>query len=120
MDVIQQIVRGSGEVLAKLLFRKQEGHEAVVEYTASAREAGILIWSLLAARDYNEAEGLLLRELDRNFDFDLYATGIEFFDALDRMSDEGLRERGYSREKIGEGEKRLFRVLKGKCGFNRD
>jgi hypothetical protein len=117
MDVIQQIIRGSGEVLAKFLFRKEEDHEIVVEHAASSREVGILIWSLLASNDYGEAEALLLKELDEHFDFDLYDTGLEFFNALDNLSDAELTERGYGRERIDEGARRLFEILKKKCGL---
>ena len=117
MDVIQQIIRGSGEILAKFLFRKQEGHEIIVEHAASAREVGILVWSLLASNDYAEAERLLLKELDDHFDFDLYDTGLEFFNALDTLSDQELEDRGYNREKIEEGALKMFQILKKKCGL---
>ncbi|GHU98641.1 hypothetical protein FACS1894211_02720 [Clostridia bacterium] len=117
MDVIQQMIHGSGEILAKFLFHKEEDHEIVVEYAASSREVGILIWSLLASNDYGEAEALLLRELDDRFDFDLYDTGLEFFNALAQLTDGELAEHSYSREKIDEGAGRLFGILKKKCGL---
>jgi len=111
------MIHGSGEVLAKLLFRKDEEHETIVEYAASASEVGILVWSLLASKDYNDAESLLLGELDRNFDFEVYDTGWEFFYALEKMSDEELFNHGYSREQIWEGERRLVAILMDKCGL---
>ena len=117
MDVIQQMIRGSGEVLAKLLFRKDESREIIVEYAATAKEVGILIWSLLASSDYGEAEELLLKEMRDNFDFDLYDTGLEFFNALDNMSDAELAEHGYDRDRIDEGARRLFAIVLDRCGL---
>ena len=117
MDVIQQMIRGSGEVLAKILFRKEEDHEIIVEYAATSKEVGILIWSLLASEDFGEAERLLLREMRDNFDFDLYETGLEFFNALDKLSDAELESRGYSRARIDDGARKLFQILKDKCGL---
>ena len=117
MDVIQQIIQGSGEVLAKLLLRKEESHEIIVEQPASAKEVGVLVWSLLAAEDYGAAEKLLLKQLNDNFDFELYNTGLEFFNALDKMSDKELEARAYSRRAAEEGAKKLFAVLKKKCGL---
>ena len=117
MDVIQQMIRGSGEVLAKLLFRKDESREIIVEYAATSKEVGILIWSLLASNDYGEAETLLLKEMRENFDFDLYDTGLEFFSALDKMSDEELEARGYDRDRIDEGARKLFGIVLDRCGL---
>jgi len=117
MDVIQQMIHGAGEVLAKLLLRREEAHELIVEQAATSKETGILIWSLLAAQDYNEAEKVLLKELRDNFDFDLYDIGVEFFNALDKLSDEELVAHGYSKERIDEGFERQFAVLKDKCGL---
>ena len=119
MDVIQQIIKGSGEILAKLLFRKEESHEIIVEHAASAREVGVIIWSLLASRDYVAAESLLLKELNDNFDFELYDTGLKFFNALDNLSDEELGNRGYSRDMIEAGAMKMFEILKKKCGLKK-
>ena len=119
MDVIQQMIKGSGEILAKLLFRKEEGHEMIVEYAATSKEVGILIWSLLASNDFGEAEALLLKEMRENFDFELYDTGIEFFNALDKLSDDELIAHSYTRERIDEGATRLFQILKDRCGIRK-
>jgi len=117
MDVIQQMIRGGGEVLAKLLTHKEEAHEIVVEQASASREACILIWSLLAAEDYGEAERMLLKELDYNFDFELYDTGVEFFNALDKLSDAELAAHNYARDRIDAGFQKQFAILIDKCGF---
>ena len=114
------MMHGAGEVLAKLLLRREEAHELIVEQAATSKETGLLIWSLLAAQDYNEAERILLKELRDNFDFDLYDTGIQFFNALDKLSDEELEARGYARERIEIGFGKQFAILKDKCGLKKN
>ena len=93
-DFVLRRLEDQGRFLARLILGKEEAKYELPEYEAIDNEVDRLyrkILSLADAGEINEAENLLLEELETG---DLH---------LAHMDEEFLEEHQYTREEIGEG-----------------
>ena len=104
-DFVLRRLEDQGRFLARLILGKEEAKYELPEYEAIDNEVDRLyrkILSLADAGEINEAENLLLEELETG-DLQMFELALCFYLHLAHMDEEFLEEHQYTREEIGEG-----------------
>lgn len=98
MRLIHEIVR----TILKLLFHIEEDKEEILISDEKTKEKMDDLLKLVKQKNINEAENLLLDELDTN-NLEELKMGLFFYRQINKFSEEELEEAGFSREEIRMG-----------------
>lgn len=104
MDVIEQLVRGAAEILAKILFNKSVPKEFYTEIgVLDLDELEFLLGALVAAGRLEQAEEILFTQFELSPSRELYDIGAEMYGRMSAFSDEMLLKFDFSRAEIEQG-----------------
>jgi len=111
MDIIQQMLDGMGKMLAKILLGKEAKKEIFVEHAAVGDRLQGKLSALVAEGKINAAEDLLFEELGLFSCPEVYMAGLDFYEHLNSLSEEYLRECDFSKEEIRQGLNDMQKVV---------
>lgn len=116
MDVIEQMMRGAAEILAKILFNKTIPKEFYAQIAVmDLDELAFLLSALVTAGRLEQAEEILFTQFELNPSEELYDLGIEMYGQMSVYSDDELKNFDFSREEIDRGIadiEKLFKAVK--------
>ena len=115
MDVIEQLVHGLAEVLAKILFNKTVPKEVYDQIAAmDLDELDFLLGALIAAGRPEQAEDILFAQFEMNPSRELFDLGTEMYGKISVFSDEQLETFEFSRGEIERGKQDLEKLFAAK------
>lgn len=101
-DYIMRLIRELVRTILKLLFHIDDVDDSIEIEDAEAGELYSEIISLLKQYRINEAENILMDQMDTQ-NLDMLKISLLFYDRLNQLSEEELEEAEFSREEIKEG-----------------
>ncbi|KEH91968.1 DUF6483 family protein [Clostridium massiliodielmoense] len=102
---LEKLAKECGEKLGRFLFdRKEEIMEKInIEKLTPKDIFKICFNKLFHEGNYNKAEDLLFDELKKNNSPDVYEIALQFYNSLEKKSDEELYAHNFSRDEIYQG-----------------
>jgi len=112
-DYIMREIENLSGFLTQLIFNKRNAINEVIDEKGHFSESGFLFYRLMKKvheGKINEAEDELFKKVDNNPTAEYLKAAIDFYSALDELSDEKLIECGFPREEILEGLKSIRKI----------
>ncbi|MDR3318591.1 MAG: DUF6483 family protein [Clostridiales bacterium] len=111
MDIIENMIAGMAQMLAKLLLGKEDKQEIVLETVSVGDTLSARLYALIGEGKINEAENMLFDELKLFSSADVYLAGLDFYEYLNRLPDKELEAANFTRAEIEQGLSDLLKIM---------
>lgn len=104
--IIERLIDDFGKGMSKILFNKEkdkDGEKVDLENLDSNDTLLMLLKRLIYKGEYNKAEDLLFKELEKSKSNEIYNIGVKFYNLMLERSDEELEKGDFSRDEIYRG-----------------
>lgn len=104
---IEKLINEFARNMGRALLQKKEDNNEIInlDEAGSSDYIRIILKGLVIKKEYNKAENILFKEIEKNKSEKIYKVALDFYDLLIDKSDDELKLGKFSRKEVFQGMK---------------